>query len=168
MVSSADISYPFLMYLVTMYCVLQQDRAKNAPIIVVGCHSSSVSDRMRRNLTNDVQNYCKNNLPFYPDIVAVSFVTVTKLEEDIIQLCKCFYDTACDRKMSLGKIYNYIKFIVVLFGLIGSKFLSQKLIHIKISKNYFQFLGLISKKVFCIEKQKEDGPPILKWADLVL
>jgi len=57
---------------------------------------------MRRNLTNEVHNYCKRNLPYFPEIVAVSFVTVPKLEEDIIQLCKCFYDNACDRKMSLG------------------------------------------------------------------
>ena len=84
------------------FCLLPQDRAKSAPIIVVGCHASGVSDRMRRTITNYVKDYCKRSLPFYPEIVAVSFVTVQKLEEDIVQLCKCLYDTACDRKMSLG------------------------------------------------------------------
>ena len=85
-----------------MLRVLQQDRAKSAPIIIVGCHSSGVSDRMRRSITNYVQEYCKRCLPFYPDVAVVSFVTVNKLEEDIVQLCKCLYDTACDHKMSLG------------------------------------------------------------------
>ena len=77
-----------------------------------------------------------------------------------------------------GIQYNKIMYVIVncvllqnliyrILNLTGSKFLSQKLINIRISKNYFQFLGLISKKVFCIEKQKEDGPPILTWADLV-
>ena len=89
------------------FCVLLQDRAKGAPIIAVGCHTSGISDRMRRTITNYVQDYCKRSLPFYPEIVAVGFVTVPKLEEDIVQLCKCLYDTACDRKMSLGKI-NYM------------------------------------------------------------
>ena len=85
-----------------MLHLLQQDKAKSAPIIIVGCHSSSVSDRMRRSITHDVQQYCKRCLPFYPDIAAISFVTVNKLEEDIVQLCKCLYTTACDHKMSLG------------------------------------------------------------------
>ena len=57
---------------------------------------------MRRQLTKDVHDYCNKRLPFFPEIVAVNFVTVSKLEEDIVQLCKCFYDAACDRKMSLG------------------------------------------------------------------
>ena len=71
-------------------------------MIVVGCHGLAVNDRMRRSLTNKVQDYCKNYLPIHPEIVAVNFVTVPKLEEDIILLCKSFYDAAGNRKMSLG------------------------------------------------------------------
>ena len=126
---------------------------------------------MRHSLANIVKDFCKKSLPFCLEIVAVRFVTVPKLEEDIIQLCKCFYEAACDHKMSLGKIDSHYfsqRICMYVFDLSGSKFLSQKLVNIRISKNYFQFLGLISKKVFCIEKQKEDGPPILKWSDLVL
>lgn len=61
---------------------------------------------MRRNLANNVQNYYNKSLPFSLNIVAVKFATVPKLEEDIIQLSKCFYEAACDHKMSLGEAVN--------------------------------------------------------------
>lgn len=89
-------------FIYNLFFVSQQDRAKSATVIVVGCHSMGVSDRMRRNLTTNVLDYYKKRLPFYPEIAAVKFVTIPKLDEDIAQLCKCFYDTAGDHKMSLG------------------------------------------------------------------
>ena len=124
-----------------------------------------INKREKQFIVSEIHDLYEDGSSFYPLIIGVKFVSALELQQHIPELWSFLYEVTSDLILSESKYIFYQLALWILY-FIESQVI-KRFKDTKVPNKYFKLQGLLWGKLSCIKQQKEEGPPIMTWKEMI-
>ena len=124
-----------------------------------------INKREKQFIVSEIRDLYEDSSSFYPLIIGVKFVSALELQQHIPELWSFLYEVTSDLILSESKYIFYQLALWILY-FIESQVI-KRLKDTKVPNKYFKLQGLLWGKLSRIKQQKEEGPPIMTWKEMI-